>query len=96
VQKSLKIPSLIRVLLVVVVILAVLLQEAVQLALAAGLVNDEVVVLLVIVKSGFIVGLRLKLRTNLVMRSQAAWPEGAYFEKLITNGSEIQEQFKSI
>jgi hypothetical protein len=38
-----------------VAILAVLFQEAVQHALAAGLVNDEVVVILVIIKTGQIV-----------------------------------------
>jgi hypothetical protein len=54
----LRIPSLILVLLVVVVTVAVLLQETVQHALAAVLVNDEVVTLLVILKRGLIVGQR--------------------------------------
>jgi preprotein translocase subunit SecG len=51
-QRSFELPSLILILLVVVVIVAVLLQEAVQHALAAGLVNEEVVVLHDIIKSG--------------------------------------------
>jgi hypothetical protein len=37
-----------------------------------------------------------KLRTNLVMHSQAACPEGVYPEKQIANGSEIQSHLKSI
>jgi hypothetical protein len=84
VQKSLKIPSLILVLLVVVVILAHFKQMGPE--IPGGSFGP------------FPGADRLYCTRNCapVMHSQAAYPEGVYLEKQMTNGSEIQAHFKSI